>query len=141
MSNPLHSACKADALPVELQPHNSHSLVFYEEKGGITSIGASPGSRTLTILLTRQAQYRCAREAYKLVRMDRTSSWYLTRASNPEKVRFELTMSASCISQVCGTPTATRTLNPQFRGLLHFPFVLPELVPEVGVEPTKDLDS
>ena len=40
-----------------------------------------------------------------LVLLAATSSWYLTRASNPEEVRFELTMSASCISQAFLKPS------------------------------------
>ena len=103
----------------------------------ITSIGASRENRTHTILITSQAQYHCAREAYiswcgwighypvvvikdtcalnpfqtseldlgLLVLLAATSSWYLTRASNPEEVTFELTMSASCISQACLKPS------------------------------------
>ena len=71
-SNPPSQVCKTRVTPLRLLAHKSHSLIFNEEKGVITSIGASRENRTHTILITSQAQYHCAREAYKLVRMDRT---------------------------------------------------------------------
>ena len=50
-------------------------------------------------LLTRQPHYRCATEA-----------WCLIRDSNPEETGFESVTSTNCINQTSGTPTANRTL-------------------------------